>query len=81
MNFNVATNSLDQCIATLANLITMNTYLNSQITNDESVAGVGDGFNQSYYFMRAGIDLLTSLLYFLNIAFLNSSIASFLVPL
>ena len=69
MNFNVATNSLDQCIATfqkndyntikslvlhnsavttMASLITMNTYLSSQVSNDESTAGVGDGFNQSY---------------------------------
>ena len=41
---------------TMSSLITMNTYLSSQITNDEGAAGVGDGFNQSYYFMRAGID-------------------------
>ena len=81
MNFNVATNSLDQCIATfqksdyntikslvlhnssattMANLYTFNTYLNGQIAGDEVSAGIGDGFNQSYYFMRAGVDLATS---------------------
>ena len=81
MNFNVATNSLDQCIATfqksdyntikslvlhnsanttMNNLITFNQFLNNQITNDETAAGIGDGFNQSYYFMRSGIDIATS---------------------
>ena len=50
----------NSAVTTMTSLITMNTYLNSQITNDESTAGVGDGFNQSYYFMRASIDLLTS---------------------
>ena len=79
MNFNVATNSLDQCIATFqkgdcstiqnlvlknadtaASLITFNQYLASQITNANTTATIGDGFNQSYYFMRAGVDILTS---------------------
>ena len=81
MNFNVTTNSLDQCIATfqnsdyqtikplvlhnssaitMANLITYNKYLYDQITDDDATAGIGDGFNQSYYFMRPGIDLATS---------------------
>lgn len=81
MNFNVTTNSLDQCIATfqkqdyqtikplvlynsssttMANLKTYNQYLNDQITFNASTAGIGDGFNQSYYFMRAGVDLATS---------------------
>ena len=66
MNFNVATISLDQCIATfqksdyntikslvlhnsanttMNNLITFNQFLNNQITNDETAAGIGDGFN------------------------------------
>ena len=81
MNFNVATNSLDQCIATFqkgdyqtikalvlhnaasttqANWITFNNFLTSEPADTEGTAGIGDGFNQSYYFMRSGIDLLTS---------------------
>jgi hypothetical protein len=81
MNFNVATNSLDQCIATfqksdyntikplvlfnggtttMANLTTMNGFLADPVGKTTTAAGVGDGFNQSYYFMRAGCDLLTS---------------------
>lgn len=80
MNFNVATNSLDQCIATFqksdyntmrqlvlngstaadATTITFNEYLNNLVGKTNIVAGVGDGFNQSYYFMRSGCDLLTS---------------------
>ena len=79
LNFNVATNSLDQCIATFqksdcntiknlvlknsdtsGGLITFNGYLGSQITNANTTATIGDGFNQSYYFMRAGVDILTS---------------------
>ena len=79
MNFNVSTNSLDQCIATfqksdyntIKNLVlhgsgnsaalqTFNSFLNSQIADDETAAGIGDGFNNSYYFMRAGVDLATS---------------------
>ena len=79
MNFNVATNSLDQCIATfqksdyntlktlvlhnsgVANSnISFNTYLSSPDVDTDGNAGIGDGFNQSYYFMRAGCDLLTS---------------------
>jgi hypothetical protein len=79
MNFNVATNSLDQCIATFqksdyntiknlvlhnsgtsGSLITFNKFLYDQIADDETAAGIGDGFNQSYYFMRAGVDLATS---------------------
>ena len=79
MNFNVATNSLDQCIATFqkgdcstiktlilnsaddsANLITFNEYLSTKVTNANITATLGDGFNQSYYFMRAGVDIATS---------------------
>ena len=79
MNFNVATNSLDQCIATFqksdyntiqnlvlkgsadqANLITFNKYLADQVTNANAGNTIGDGFNQSYYFMRAGVDIATS---------------------
>ena len=79
MNFNVATNSLDQCIATFqksdyntiknlvlhnsgtsGSLITFNGYLSGQIADNETAAGIGDGFNQSYYFMRAGVDIATS---------------------
>lgn len=83
MNFNVATNSLDQCIATfqkgdyqtinplilanssnLGSLTTYNAYLNSQIGNTVSfkgtATGLGDGFNNSYYFVRSGVDLATS---------------------
>jgi hypothetical protein len=79
MNFNVATNSLDQCIATFqksdyntiqnlvlksssdqGNLITFNQYLASQVANANTGNTIGDGFNQSYYFMRAGCDLATS---------------------
>jgi len=81
MNFNVATNSLDQCIATfqksdyntikplvlhnganttMANLITFNKFLNDQVGNADTSAGIGDGFNNSYYFMRPAIDLATS---------------------
>ena len=79
INFNVATNSLDQCIATFQKadcntiknlvlknsgthnaLITFNGYLSSQITNANTDDTIGDGFNQSYYFMRPGCDILTS---------------------
>jgi hypothetical protein len=79
MNFNVATNSLDQCIATFqkgdcstiknlvlnssgtnGSLITFNEYLGAQVTNANTDATLGDGFNQSYYFMRAGVDIATS---------------------
>ena len=81
MNFNITTNSLDQCIATfqksdyatikplvlhngatntIANLITASQFYTTPIAEDDTTAGVGDGFNQSYYFMRAGCDLLTS---------------------
>ena len=81
MNFNVATNSLDQCIATFqksdyntikslvlhnsatntnTNLITLNQFLTGQIADDETTSGIGDGFNQSYYFMRPGVDIATS---------------------
>lgn len=83
VNFNVTTNSLDQCIATfqnnnyqnikplvlasassatMANTRTFNQIL-SDPTNANSVttaAGIGDAFNQSYYFMRPAIDLATS---------------------
>ena len=79
VNFNINTNSLDQCIATFqkgdyqtikplvlhnsaaqASLITYNKFLYDQVADDETAAGIGDGFNQSYYFMRSGIDLTTS---------------------
>ena len=83
MNFNVATNSLDQCIATFqksdytttkaliihnggtntfgtnnANLVTINQYLANPIADDDNTGAVyGDGFNNSYYFIRPGCDL------------------------
>lgn len=77
MNFNVNTNSLDQCIATFQKsdyntiwpLVLHNsrttgsiTYFNNTITaaentSDETAAGIGDYFNNSYYFMRPAIDL------------------------
>lgn len=83
MNFNVSTNSLDQCIATfqksdyqtirplilanssnVASLTTYNKFLGDQITQNVSITGtttgLGDGFNNSYYFVRSGIDLATS---------------------
>lgn len=80
MNFNVNTNSLDQCIATfqkgdystIKNLVlngsenggtnlSFNELLTSQKdANTKEGAGLGDLFNQSFYFMRAGVDLLTS---------------------
>jgi len=80
MNFNINTNSLDQCIATFQQadyntikpLVLHNsatnastTNFNSAITNaevadDETTAVIGDYFNNSYYFMRAGVDLATS---------------------
>ena len=79
INFNVATNSLDHCIATFqksdyntiknlvshnsgtsANLYSFNNILANQIADTETSAGIGDAFNNSYYLMRSGIDLLTS---------------------
>jgi len=81
MNFNVATNSLDQCIATFqkndcntiktlvlygsgadGTITTFNAYQADIVgkTTTTTAGGIGDGFNQSYYFMRSGIDLLTS---------------------
>ena len=45
---------------TMANLITLNQFLTGQVADDETNAGIGDGFNQSYYFMRPGVDLATS---------------------
>jgi hypothetical protein len=85
MNFNVATNSLDQCIATfqkhdyqtvkhlvlhgvdadtdvagIAAFINYQKYLSDIPTYTSAAGGIGDGFNQSYYFMRAGADLATS---------------------
>jgi hypothetical protein len=81
MNFNVTTNSLDQCIATfqnndyqnikalvlknantdtMANVKTFNTILADPVTYTTNAAGLGDAFNQSYYFMRNGTDLATS---------------------
>ncbi len=43
-----------------AGLITFNQYLASQVANANAGATIGDGFNQSYYFMRAGVDIATS---------------------
>ena len=79
MNFNLTTNSLDQCIATFqksdyqtikplvlhnsataGSFITYNKFLYDQVADDDTTTGIGDGFNNSYYFMRAGIDLTTS---------------------
>jgi len=80
MNFNINTNSLDQCIATfqqsdyntikplvLHNSATDGTtttfnsaLMTNEATSDEATAVIGDYFNNSYYFMRAGIDLATS---------------------
>ena len=99
MNFNVTTNSLDQCIATFqhtdyqkiaplilhnandlgANFATIVRSFNQVLAdpvgnattataaNDAYTANnatlnttLGDAFNQSYYFMRAGCDLATS---------------------
>ena len=81
MNFNISTNSLDQCIATfqksdyqtiralvvnnggattMANLTSFNEILADPVPNTTTAAGIGDAFNQSYYFMRAGCDLATS---------------------
>ena len=86
MNFNVNTNSLDQCIATFqksdyqtikplvikngdyvgtaaniaANVKTFSQVLADPVTYTNTAAGLGDAFNQSYYFMRAGCDIATS---------------------
>jgi len=81
MNFNVSTNSLDQCIATfqksdyqtiralvvnngasttMNTLKSFNEILANPVNNATTAAGIGDAFNQSYYFMRAGCDLATS---------------------
>ena len=81
MNFNVSTNSLDQCIATfqksdyqtiralvinnggaivMGNLKSFNEILADPVDYATTAAGIGDAFNQSYYFMRAGCDLATS---------------------
>jgi hypothetical protein len=81
VNFNVTTNSLDQCIATfqhndyqnikalvlnnannatMANVKTFNEILADPVDATNAAAGLGDAFNQSYYFMRPGADLATS---------------------
>lgn len=81
MNFNINTNSLDQCIATfqksdyqtikalvlnngasttIANLKTFNQILADPVGQTTTAAGIGDAFNQSYYFMRSGCDIATS---------------------
>ena len=79
LNFNLNTNSLDQCIATfqksdastIKNIVLFNsggTTGNTMpviMANPASYASynqgtIGDAFNQSYYFMRAGGDLKTS---------------------
>jgi hypothetical protein len=84
MNFNINTNSLDQCIATFqkkdyttiknlvlhgsgttAGTLPFNNQLVAQVgatgTTLVDGAGVyGDLFNNSYYFLRPGVDLLTS---------------------
>jgi hypothetical protein len=46
--------------ATHASLLTFNGYLNDLVGKTNTAAGLGDGFNQSYYFMRAGVDLASS---------------------
>ena len=45
---------------TQPSLITYNKYLADPAQYTTTSAGLGDGFNQSYYFMRAGADLATS---------------------
>ena len=89
VNFNITTNSLDQCIATfqkgdyqtikplvlanadadtaaIANAKSFSQILADPITYTTSTSSakmnayIGDAFNQSYYFMRAGADLATS---------------------
>ena len=80
MNFNINTNSLDQCIATfqqadyntikplvLHNSATANSttnfnsaMTNAQVDSSEETAVLGDYFNNSYYFMRPGVDLQSS---------------------
>jgi hypothetical protein len=45
---------------TIGSISTYNKVLYDQISNDEATSVIGDGFNQSYYFMRAGCDLATS---------------------
>lgn len=84
MNFNINTNSLDQCIATfqksdyntLKNLVLNGSAssagtrsFNYQLANQVGVSGTalvngadsyGDLFNNSYYFLRPGVDILTS---------------------
>jgi hypothetical protein len=80
MNFNINTNSLDQCIATFQQadyntikpLVLHNSATDGSTTNfngaftsyevadTETTAVIGDYFNNSYYFMRPGVDLGTS---------------------
>ena len=81
MNFNINTNSLDQCIATfqksdyqtikslvvnkgasttMADLKTFNQIIADPVANTTTATGIGDAFNQSYYFMRSGCDIATS---------------------
>ena len=46
---------------TMANLVTFNQVLADPVAYTTTTAGeLGDAFNQSYYFMRAGCDLATS---------------------
>ena len=48
----------------VSSLTTYNKFLGDQITQNVSITGtatgLGDGFNNSYYFVRSGIDLATS---------------------
>lgn len=84
MNFNINTNSLDQCIATFqkSDYATMKALVlhgsgttaatqsfNYQLVNQTGATGTtlvdgsatyGDLFNNSYYFLRPGVDILTS---------------------
>jgi hypothetical protein len=39
---------------------TFNQVLADPVNNTTTAAGLGDAFNQSYYFMRSGCDLATS---------------------
>ena len=60
-DYNTIKNLVLHNSGTAASLISFNQYLNGQIiADDEPAAGIGDGFNNSYYFMRAGVDLATS---------------------
>ena len=65
-DYNTIKNLVLHNSGTATSLISFNQYLNGQIIADDEpaagigAAGIGDGFNNSYYFMRAGVDLATS---------------------